>query len=450
MIIKKFVGKNEIEATEMARKELGDSMVIMNVRKVKPKGLFASFRSKQVEVTAALEDEEEPLRQIRRIAQAQVAAQEKVASEGKPLLTPKAGEEKTGAADPAAKSAAAAAAAPAVSVPDITAPPQDDKTETIEKKLDSLQNLLESQFRKENEAVSNTKENARKAGTTAEGGTKAKEGKEEKDPQTAEMDRFLKLLYNTMMDNEVDEKLANEIIREADRNRKPKTTMDFLLSTIYQKMILHFGKSEGILPSAKGPKVVFFIGPTGVGKTTTIAKVASSISVNQKKKIAMLTTDTYRIAATDQLRTYASILGVPFRVVYTAEELGIAVEDFGDCDFIFVDTAGHSHKNEELLEHQKEYLDLVKTLAESQSFLVLSATTKYRDLRKIVDNYRSVADFQLIFTKLDETSSLGNLYNIRMYADAPIAYITTGQNVPDDIEVFNAQKLVKLLLGGKQ
>ncbi len=449
MIIKKFVGKNEIEATEMARKELGDSMVIMNVRKVKAKGLFASFRSKQVEVTAALEDEEEPLRQIRRIAQAQVAAQEKMASAGKPVLTSKPSEEKAPTAT-APKAAVGAEALSAGGTSDANEGSQDDKAEIIEKKLDSLQNLLESQFRKENEAVSTTMENARKAGATAEDGSGSKEEKEGKDPQATEMDRFLKLLYNTMMENEVDEKLANEIIREADRNRQPKTTMDFLLSTIYQKMILQFGKSEGILPSAKGPKVVFFIGPTGVGKTTTIAKVASSISVNQKKKIAMLTTDTYRIAATDQLRTYASILGVPFRVVYTADELGIAVEDFGDCDYIFVDTAGHSHKNEELLERQKEYLDLVKTLTESQSFLVLSATTKYKDLRKIVDNYRAVADFQLIFTKLDETSSLGNLYNIRMYADTPVAYITTGQNVPDDIEVFNAQKLVKLLLGGKQ
>jgi flagellar biosynthesis protein FlhF len=445
MIIKKFVGKNEIEATEMAKKELGDSMVIMNVRKVKPKGMFASFRAKQVEVTAALEDEEEPLRQIRRIAQAQVAAQEKVASAGKPVLTPKPAEDAK-----AAKETTEIPSENPAAVAPRNATAQDAKAEAIEKKLDSLQNLLETQFRKENDAVSTTKENARKAGATADGKPAEEAKKEETDPQTAEMDRFLKLLYNTMMDNEVDEKHANEIIREADRNRKPKTTMDFLLSTIYQKMILHFGKSEGIVPSSKGAKVVFFIGPTGVGKTTTIAKVASSISVNQKKKIAMLTTDTYRIAATDQLRTYASILGVPFRVVYTAEELAIAVEDFGDCDYIFVDTAGHSHKNEELLEHQKEYLDMVKTMAESQSFLVLSATTKYKDLRKIVDNYRSISDFQLIFTKLDETSSLGNLYNIRLYADAPIAYITTGQNVPDDIEVFNAQKIVKLLLGGKQ
>ena len=447
MIIKKFVGKNEIEATEMARKELGESMVIMNVRKVKPKGLFASFRAKQVEVTAALEDEEEPLRQIRRIAQAQVAAQEKVASAGKPVLVSKPAEA-TGA--PVSDQSSETASDKSASVSVKNASTQDAKAEAIEKRLDSLQNLLENQFRKENEVVTTTKENALRAGETADGEKKEGSNKGETDPQTAEMDRFLKLLYNTMMDNEVDEKLANEIIREADRNRKPKTTMDFLLSTIYQKMILHFGKSEGIVPSAKGAKVIFFIGPTGVGKTTTIAKVASSISVNQKKEIAMLTTDTYRIAATDQLRTYASILGVPFRVVYTAEELAIAVEDFSDCDYIFVDTAGHSHKNEELLEHQKEFLDTVKTMAESQSFLVLSATTKGKDLKKIVDNYRSIADFQLIFTKLDETSSLGNLYNIRLYADAPIAYITTGQNVPDDIEVFNAQKIVKLLLGGKQ
>ncbi|MCR5753911.1 MAG: flagellar biosynthesis protein FlhF, partial [Acetatifactor sp.] len=167
------------------------------------------------------------------------------------------------------------------------------------------------------------------------------------------------------------------------------------------------------------------------------------------KKVALLTLDTYRIAAAEQLRTYANILEVPFRVIYTEDELQNAIVDFKEYDFIFIDTAGHSHQNEEQLQFMKKMLDSVTNLAENECFLVLSATTKYRDLLKIAENYKSITDYQLIFTKLDETTAVGSLLNLKLYTDSPIAYVTYGQNVPDDIERFNPQKTVKQLLGGK-
>ncbi len=436
MIIRKFVAKTENEATAAAKKELGEGMVIMNVRYVKPKGFLSFLKKKQVELTAAKEDDEEPIRQIRKIAQAQVEARKKE-------------QEKT-AAENAAKAAAGSAGKEEtgkgfdVSVSDST---------KIEKKLDDLQSLLENQIKRENAALKVSEKTVGKAAqiTAQDDQTEEKktDKKDELDEQEKEVERFLKLLYNTMLDNEVDEKYVNEIIADAEKNRKPGITMDYLLGSIYQKMILRFGKSEGIEPAPEGPRVVFFIGPTGVGKTTTIAKIASSYSLSEKKKVALLTTDTYRIAATDQLRTYAGILAVPFRVIYEPEELVKAIEDFGDCDYIFVDSAGHSHRNEELLNKQKEFLETASGIPH-QIFLVLSATTKYRDLKKIADNYREISEYQLIFTKLDETGEYGNLYNMKCESGAPIAYITCGQNVPDDIETFNAQKIVKQLLGGKK
>lgn len=460
MIIKKFVGKTEIEATEAAKKELGENMVIMNVKFVKPKGAFAFLRKKQVEVTAALEDDEQPLHQIRKIAQAQVAAQEKKPAAGFSATV----DDSTKAVDSHAKKAdeATAAISAAGTRTGINPSKKSESADSsIAEKLDNLQTLIESQIVKENDSKKTIKE-AEEAKKDKEADRSApsdkkdsykKEHTEEKideiDAKDKEVERFLKLLYNTMIDNEVDEKYANEIIAEAEKNRKPGITMDFLLANIYQKMILKFGKSDGITNSESGPNIIFFIGPTGVGKTTTIAKVASSFSVNEKKKIALLTTDTYRIAATDQLRTYAGILGVPFRVIYEPDELAVAVEDFADCDYIFVDSAGHSHKNEEFLSKQKEFLDIVAGKPQ-QIFLVLSATTKYRDLKKIADNYKEISDYQLIFTKLDETGEYGNLYNMRCQTGANIAYVTYGQNVPDDIEAFNAQKTVKQLLGGKK
>jgi len=487
MVIKKFLGKNEIEATEAAKAELGENMVIMGVRYVKPKGAFAIFKKKQVEVTAALEDDEEPIRQIRKIAQAQVAAQEKKGGFSAVV------DDSTAISSHAQKADAAAAAIAAAGnrtglngtglngtgssgagingaeiskndsgksgtdkVTDASSKEailRNDANASIERKLDNLQSLLESQLNRENDVIKTARENAGKAESAINSKEETKNENSEKAEELAaqdrEIDRFLRLLYSTMIDNEVDERLANEILAEADKNRKPGVTMDFILGAIYQKMILKFGKSEGIHMAEKGPKIVFFIGPTGVGKTTTIAKVASSFSVNEKKKIALITTDTYRIAATDQLRTYAGILEVPFRVIYEPDELTVAVQDFASCDYIFVDSAGHSHKNEQLLHKQKEYLDAAGDY-EKQIFLVLSATTKYKDLKHIADNYKGISDYQLIFTKLDETNEYGNIYNMRCETGASVAYVTCGQNVPDDIEIFNAQKTVKQLLGGKK
>jgi flagellar biosynthesis protein FlhF len=199
-----------------------------------------------------------------------------------------------------------------------------------------------------------------------------------------------------------------------------------------------------------GPNVVFFVGPTGVGKTTTIAKIASSYRVEHKKKVALLTADTYRIAAAEQLRTYANILEVPFRVVYTAKEIAEAVEDFREYDYILVDTTGHSPNNESQCENMSDLISSVETTAKKEVFLVLSASTKYRDLMNIADTYREIADYKLIFTKLDETSTLGNIYNLKLYTGAALSYVTCGQNVPDDIEYFNPQSTVKQLLGGKR
>ena len=436
MIIKKFIGKNEEEATALAKKDLGENLVIMNVRKVKAKPPFAFLKSKRVEVTAAVEEDDPTMEQIRRIARAQVSAQEKAkasAASGNNADASKA------AAKPELKTSQVSAAqtAPAAS---------DDKSRVLEEKIDNLQNILEKKL-----GPSEEEKPVRKAEAKPEPAPQKEQPAKTAEPEPdRETSRFLRLLYNTMIDNDIDEKLVNELITGAGDISKPGAKLDYYLSAVYQKMILRFGKAEGIAdPGAKGPVVIFFIGPTGVGKTTTIAKVASSLSVNNKKKIALLTTDTYRIAAADQLRTYASILEVPFRVIYSEDELSIACDDFKDCEYILVDTAGHSHKSEELLIKQKSFMDCLPETVTKQCFLVLSATTKYKDLKKIVDNYRSVSDFQLIFTKLDETSTLGSLYNITCYSDSSIAFVTCGQNVPDDIETFNTQRIVKQLLGGE-
>jgi len=407
MIIKKFTAKTEEEAVAAAHKELGDNVVIMNVRTVNPKGLFGFLRKKQVEATAALEEETIPLRQTVR----EVAA---VVERSRTAET-------------------AAAVQPARTAPQ---PAQETAGHgsNIEQKLENLQVLLEKQAMQP--AAETPRKESEKSGQTD-------------DETETEQEKFVRLLYNTMIDNEVDEKYANLILDEVSGAIRPNMPMDYVLANVYQKMILKFGKCELIAPAKQGPKAVFFIGPTGVGKTTTIAKIAAHYAMEEKKSVALLTADTYRIAAAEQLRTYAQILEVPFQVVYNAEELRAAVQSMQSFDYLFVDTAGHSLRNEELLESMRGLLDSVQDLCEEQVFLVLSATTKYSDLVKTADSYRELTPYQLIFTKLDETDALGNLLNVRLHADTPIAYVTCGQNVPDDIEQFNPQKTVKQLLGGK-
>ena len=260
---------------------------------------------------------------------------------------------------------------------------------------------------------------------------------------------FFHLLYKMLLDNEIEETYANQLVEELDGSVKPDMPIDYLLSVVYQKMVLKFGQTKTIQSAEKGSKLVYFIGPTGVGKTTTIAKIASRLSVVEKKKIVLLTADTYRIAAAEQLRTYANILEVPFRIIYTPQEIRTAIEDYAAYDYIFVDTSGHSQKNTDQRDDTLALLRAADGQAEKEVYLVVSATTKYRDLLNIADTYQKLTDFRLVFTKLDETQCQGNLFNLRLHTDAPMSYVTCGQNVPDDIGEFDAQKTVKLLLGGQ-
>lgn len=274
--------------------------------------------------------------------------------------------------------------------------------------------------------------------------------KEEAAPKTptSEELNFVRILYNTLIKNEVNEKYVNQILDEVEKFIRPGNSVDTILSNVYQKLILRFGQPRTIELSNKKPKVVFFIGPTGVGKTTTIAKIASKYKVEYNKNIAFITADTYRIAATEQLQVYANILEAPMSIVYSEHELNEKLEKFAGYDLVFVDTAGFSHKNESQREDMKRLLQGLDEQYAKEVYLVLSATTKYKDLLDIVDIYREITDYKLIFTKLDETTTYGNILNVKLYSKADLSYVTNGQNVPDDIEVFDTQKIVKQLLGG--
>ncbi len=413
MTIKKFQGKTEEEATLKAKQEFGAGTVIMNVKEVKPKGLFKAFKSSTYEVTAAMEEKEKTVlpraQEVPKPGKIDFSADETIQIPRPELQR----EEKS--------------ANETVIVENLINQTKKDVVENnLEEKLESLQNFLEKKLAPE----------------------EPKEEEPEPEPE-GEGFKFLKMIYSVLLENEVDEKYVNQIMDEVETVWKNGSSVDHMLSSIYQKMILKFGQPQPIELTENKPKLVFFVGPTGVGKTTTIAKIASRFKVEKGKKVALMTADTYRIAAAEQLRTYANILDTPIKVVYSPDELNDTLKEWKEYDLILVDTAGLSHKNEEQRNDTKNLITGVSEEYEKEIYLVLSATTKYRDLKEISDAYKEDFNFKLIFTKLDETTCYGNILNMKLYTGADLSYVTCGQNVPEDIEIFNMQKNVKILLGGK-
>lgn len=432
MTIKKFQGKTEAEATAMAREEFGAGTVIMNVKEIKPKGFLRSFKSSTFEVTAAIE-EAEPARAASPAAPAHMPPSGNInVAIDEPITIPRPEEVKEVFATVENTWASSMAEEKKEDYKKETMKENNNNSNNnLEEKLESLQSLLEQKLSQP-----------------------AEEQKEEEFPQDTPMDenlKFVKMIYSILLENEVDEKYVNQIMDEVEKVMKKGASVDYILSSIYQKMILKFGQPQPIQLSVHKPKVVFFIGPTGVGKTTTIAKIASRFKVEKGKKVALYTADTYRIAAAEQLRTYANILDTPLNIVYSSKELNeeLTKAQEEEFDLVLVDTAGFSHKNEEQRKETKELIDKVPEEFEKEAYLVLSATTKYRDLLEIADMYKENFKFKMIFTKLDETSCYGNILNMKLYTGADLSYTTYGQNVPEDIEIFNTQNIVKLLLGGK-
>jgi flagellar biosynthesis protein FlhF len=399
VIIKKFQANTETDAIMLAKEELGKDAIVMNIKTISPKGIYRLFRKPLVEITAAIDDtstyKNDKTAQVKKQKFPDIiydASQVETVTKQSDLQTSKMYGTR--------------------------------ETSAIEEKLNNLQSLLEKQM------LENEENN-----------------KEDNSPLNKNL-TCIQLIYNQLVRNEVDEKYANQIISEIEGTLKRDASMDNILSSIYQKIVLKLGQPKTINIEQDRPKFIFFIGPTGVGKTTTIAKIASKFKIEKKAKVAFITADTYRIAAVEQLRTYANILGIPLKVVYNVDELENSKEEFADYDIIFVDTAGRSHKNE----NQRQDIErLVDTIAENEReiYLVLSATTKYRDLVSITEAYSEIANYNLIFTKLDETNCVGNIFNIKMLTNAPLSYATFGQNVPDDIDQIDPQSIAKQLLRGQ-
>jgi flagellar biosynthesis protein FlhF len=255
--------------------------------------------------------------------------------------------------------------------------------------------------------------------------------------------------YTLMVDRQVERELAEQICRTLGKSMRPDHLQQkqFVCEKIaeqIEKMLPTSGPITRV--KSTGPHVVALIGPTGVGKTTTIAKLAAKLKLDENRKVGLITIDTYRIAAVDQLKKYADIIGSPLKVVASPEDLRQAVASMRDCDFVLIDTAGRSPRDSLKLNELKAFL----TAAEpDEVHLVLSTVVSRGSLDLAIEKFSNVRADKVIFTKLDEASHVGAMLGVVRSIGKPLSYITIGQDVPADIEVARGKRLAQLILGSE-
>lgn len=398
MRVKRYVAENLQEAMMKVKMDMGKDAVILHTRKFKEGGFFGFFGKPRVEVTAAIEDVP--------VSPAVDAQQDikKIATEG---LKQK------------IDSKPSAQINPLNSFKKAYADHEEETAATdIQAELQEMKSLMYEM--KSHMEVSI-------------------------DMKT--MPKSLQRIHQILKDNEVEDKLAvkvlKDLLKQHHQEEEPATTD--LRNSLQNVLLKILRRPRPITFTKQGlhKQTIALVGPTGVGKTTTIAKLAATFSIVDKKKVALVTADTYRVAAVEQLKTYGEIIGIPVDVVYTPDELRESINKHTDKDLILIDTAGRSHKNANQMAELQSFLDAAEV---TEILLVLSSTTKYKDMLEIINSYSDIPINKLIFTKLDETSTYGPILNIIDRTQKFLSYVTVGQNVPDDIEVADPVKIAKMIV----
>ncbi|MDD4792810.1 MAG: flagellar biosynthesis protein FlhF [Firmicutes bacterium] len=238
-------------------------------------------------------------------------------------------------------------------------------------------------------------------------------------------------VYQFLVDEDVSEKTAFRLANAvASKYECAPDGSDAVLEWAFDEIANLVGVSGPIEVVRGRRKVVGLIGPTGVGKTTTIAKIAAGFALVEKARTALITADTYRIAAIEQIKTYAEIIGVPWEVVYSPRDMETALAKHSDAELVLIDTAGRSPNSPTRMYELRSMMDAALP---EEIHLVLSATTRRQDLDHLVDRFAQVGFDKVILTKLDESSTLGAIFNIHARSGRPFSYFANGQSVPEDI-----------------
>lgn len=263
--------------------------------------------------------------------------------------------------------------------------------------------------------------------------------------QHGELHENLLALLQQMVFNGLEEKFARRLVMEAQKSISSKELQNFSYVKIFvARMLMKIIKvTKGLQKEKSKQKLISLLGPTGVGKTTTAAKIASDQMINYKRKVAFITVDTFRIGAVEQLRTYAKIINVPLNVVSTKVEMNQSINQLSDFDVILIDTGGRSQRDEAQM---FELHELFEDRGLIENTLVLSTTTKDGELNEVTRKFGDIPLSSVIFTKLDESTTYGCIFNHSIRFKKPVSFLTTGQKVPEDIEAATKERLVDLLL----
>ncbi|MEV2907081.1 flagellar biosynthesis protein FlhF [Paenibacillus larvae] len=461
MRVKRYVVDSMPDALQKIRTDLGKDAVIMNTKEIRSGGFLGFFSKKRIEVIAAIEQEntvktaKEPPVSRPKAKSAAVPAKSATAKKEQPAQPEPV---KPVPAVPAATVPKAYKAAVAVSSP------HDQPAEAV-KEVSQLSTAFLSEMKAFREEAAETSD---QAGEPVSREPEVPHSSRE-DVLLSEIQQLKAMMAQMsavgvqpppsraepfagmerhLRNQGIDPKWIEELLNQADSaaaGAQTTWTPDELRQSVASQLKDWFNRDGSPSPVSRTAKMIHFVGPTGVGKTTTIAKLAAEQVLKHHKKAGFITSDTYRISAVEQLRTYANILGVPLEVVFSPQDLPRAFEALQDVDVIFMDTAGRNFRKELAV---SELNALLQSCGETETYLVLSLTTKYEDIRVITENFIKFGVDKVLFTKMDETATYGTLVNLKRDFQLPFSYLTDGQNVPDDITLADEDKIVELLLEG--
>ncbi len=426
MRVKRYVVDSMPDALQKIRTDLGKDAVIINTKEIRSGGFLGMFSKKKIEV---------------------IAATDSAAGSGQPASGKSATATLAKPAAPAANALAGSAAAaaaygmqrdrereaqPALSFPDVPdvlpASPPLQAVPAGTQPASASGRVREDTLLEE---IKQMKEMMKKLSSQ-------RMPEADRDPVLTELERRL---LDQEIDSQIVEELLARISEEAEAEDVP-VTEEFAIRSLRTQLHTLL-QPQGGKAIALDTRIAHFVGPTGVGKTTTIAKLAAEQVLKHRRKVGFITSDTYRIAAVEQLKTYATILNVPLEVVFSPLDLNKAFESLKDCDLIFMDTAGRNFRNEMYV---SELNALLQSGGKSETFLVLSLTTKYKDMKAITYNFSKFKLDKVLFTKKDETDTYGAVVNLIRDFGLQTSYIANGQSVPDDIGELNERQLIDWIL----